>query len=74
LKATAPAIPIPTAIASGTMDRPTSTPSGIFVCSGRPFSSSTACAEMPSARKNATSAATSRPSYKCGARQAPITT
>ena len=55
MNASAPAIPIATATASGTTVRPTSTPSGILVCSGRPFSSSSACAEMPRARKNATS-------------------
>ena len=71
----APAIPIATAApiettASAARARAT----GSAVASGRPFSSSSACAPIPTARKKAASAAPSRPGYHCGASAAPITT
>ena len=47
---------------------------GICVDRGRPLSSSSACAPIPTARKKAASAAPSRPGYQVGASAAPITT
>ena len=48
--------------------------SGMPVRSGRPFSSSSACAPIPTASPNATTAAPRRPHATTGARQPPITT
>ena len=64
--ATAPARPMTvTAIRAGELIR---------VRSGRPLSSSSACAARPTARKNAISVAISADRLTCGARQAPMTT
>ena len=51
----APAIPIATAAPIETTAAPASTREGIRVASGRPFSSSSACAPIPTARKKAAS-------------------
>ena len=59
--ATAPATPIAHAAPIDTAAIAMSARRGIPVPSGRPLSSSSACAPMPTARKKATSAATSRP-------------
>ena len=53
---------------------PQSTRVGIRVASGRPWSSSSACAPIPSARKNAASAASRRFVSSSGASAAPIAT
>ncbi len=52
----------------------TSTGDGIRVRSGRPLSSSSACAASPTARKNASTVAISRLTCTCGASAAPMTT
>jgi hypothetical protein len=50
---------------------PTSTRSGMRVRSGRLFISSSACAPMPIARKNASTVQPRRPHFMCGATAAP---
>ena len=52
----------------------TRTGDGIRVRSGRPLSSSSACAASPTARKNASTVAISRLACTCGASAAPMTT
>ncbi len=65
-RASAPARPA-TATATRTAD-------GIRVRSGRPLSSSSACAASPTARKKASTVAISLLSWTCGASAAPMTT
>ena len=67
-------IPIAQAAAIETAASPTSTGAGIPVRSGRPFSSSSACAPIPIARKNARVAHPSTAHFMCGASAAPIAT
>src|SRR4051794_18228363 len=66
--------PIAQAAASAATATPTSTADGMRVRNGRPFSSSRACAAIPSARKNASSAQSSRSRWNCGASAAPTAT
>ena len=82
-KVTAPTRPIEQAPRIETLASPTSIRSGILVRSGRPFSSSRACAPTPTARANAATAApsrsqaptgVSRSQAPTGARQPPMTT
>ena len=82
-KVTAPATPIMQAPRIETPASATRIRSGIFVRSGRPFSSSRAWAPTPTARANAATAAPSRPQAPtgasrsqapAGARQPPMTT
>src|SRR5207248_2345925 len=74
VRAAAALTPIAHAPASDATAIATSTADGIRVRSGRPFSSSSACAAIPSARKNAISAQSSRSRWKCGASAAPTAT
>ncbi|TAN31938.1 hypothetical protein EPN29_12105 [bacterium] len=69
-----PAMPRPTAPASPMAAAVHRTALGISVRSGRPFSSSSAWAEMPTARKKASSVAARRTALTDGARLAPMTT
>ena len=66
--------PITTAMAMDTAAVITRTTLLMPVLSGRPLSSSRACAPMPTARKNASSVAPSRQSTGCGTSAAPIAT
>ena len=70
----APRTPIPTAPARATAARAQRIPSEIRVRSGRPRSSSSACAQIPTPRKNPTTLAPSLPPSSRGATAAPITT
>ena len=65
-------MPMATATAIETAASAHSTPSGIFVWSGRPFSSSRACAPTPMASANAATVAPSRAHENVGASAAPI--
>ena len=69
-----PATPNATAPASPATVTATSVGAGMRVCNGRPFSSSSACAASPTARKNAVSVASSGVRLTWGARLAPMTT
>ena len=69
-----PAIPITTAPARPTPAAVHSAHAGSSVWSGRPRSSSRAWAEMPTARKKASSVAPNRKKLSRGARLAPIRT
>ncbi len=66
------AMPITTAAAIETAASAHSTPSGIFVWSGRPLSSSRACAPTPIASAKAAIVAPSRAHENVGASAAPI--
>ena len=70
----APSMPSATAPASPIAASAHKTASGMRVPSGRPCSSSSACAAMPIARKNAISVSTSQRTFTTGASDAPITT
>ena len=69
-----PTIPIAIAPAIETTASTTSTRSGIRVFSGRPLSSSSACAPIPTARKNAASVHSRRSHANAGVSAAPIAT
>ena len=71
---TAPARPRATAPTSPPAAIHLSAVSGIDVASGRPASSSRACAVRPTARKNASAVAPSRPPSNVGATAAPMAT
>jgi len=71
---TAPTTPSPIVPASDTAAIPISAESDSRVPSGRPFSSSSAWALRPTARKNAPSVAASRPPCSVGAATAPSAT
>ena len=71
---TAPTTPMATAPTSPTTAMAPSTRWGILVWRGRPASSSSACAVSPTARKNASTVAPSRPPSKFVATHAPIAT
>ena len=67
-------MPIAHAAAIETAASVTSTADGIRVRNGRPFSSSSAWAPIPIARKNASTVHPRRPHFIWGASAAPITT
>ena len=69
-----PSMPRATAPASPTTATPTSRELGMRVPSGRPCSSSSACAASPIARKNASRVSPSHRICTSGASEAPITT
>ncbi len=66
--------PIAHATPTETAASATSTAPGMLVRSGRPLSSSSACAPIPTASPNAATAAPRRPQATTGARQPPTTT
>ena len=67
-------MPIAHAAATDAGRERASTVRGIRVASGRPFSSSSACAPMPIASRNASTVQPSRPHFIAGASAAPIAT
>ena len=70
----APTTPIAIAPAIETAASATSTPCGIRVARGLPLSSSSACAPIPTARKNAASVGKKRSQANAGVSAAPIAT